>query len=133
MKTNIVPERNLETASRYNFDQTLDRLKQSIQAENLLLIHEINTQQIVKTAGIEINGLRQLLFFHPRYMKVVLDHNPAAVVEAPLKFAVVEDDHQAVVVRYADPEYLFNGYAGLEALRNELSVLVSKILAAITQ
>lgn len=133
MKNDSVPEHNLETASLYTFDQTLERLKQSIQAENMLLIHEINTQQIVKTAGMEINGLRQLLFFHPRYMKVILDTHPAAVVEVPLKLVLMEDDPQTVVVRYPHPGYLFSGYAGLQTLGDELSSLVTKILTSVTQ
>lgn len=132
MNNTSAPQRNLEAVSLYNFDETLARVKQGLQAENMLLIHEINTQQIVKTAGIEINGFRQLLFFHPRFMKVILGVNPAGVVEAPLKFAVVEQDDHTVVIRYAHPGDLFSDYAGLDSLGSDLSTLVGKVLDTVT-
>lgn len=125
------PEHNREALSSYDFDETITRLKQSFEAENLLLIHEINTQQILKMAGIDIKGLRQLLFFHPRYMKLLLETNPAAIIEAPLKMVVMEDDKQRVILRYPHPDDSFGTYEGLEALGKELSALLERIVAAV--
>lgn len=117
--------------SRFTFDETLDHLRQAIQSEGLLLLQEINTQQIVSTHGLQINGLRQLLFFHPRYIKAILENNPAAIIEAPLKLIVVEDESRATVVRYAPPTYLFGRYPGLENLGSELQTIVNRLLTAV--
>jgi uncharacterized protein (DUF302 family) len=133
MQNQVVPDWNLETISLYNFDETVDRLRQSILTEDLLLVHEINTQQILKASGLSINGLIQLLFFAPRYMKVILEQNPAAVLIAPLKVVIMEDAAQRVTVRYPDPVYLFQGYTGLTALGNELTQLMTQVVSVVTE
>jgi uncharacterized protein (DUF302 family) len=123
------PEFLLEFVSLYNFAQTVDRLRHAIQDAGFLLLHEIDTQTVVKAHGLEIDGLRQLLFFHPRYIKTILEHNNAAIVEAPLKLIVMETE-AGVVVRCAKPSYLFGRY-GLQDLGQELELLVTTIVGVV--
>lgn len=132
MTTNTAPEFNVEVVSRYDFEQTLHRLRGKVEAEGLLLLYEIDTQKIVKSKDIEIDGLRQLLFFHPRYIKTILDHNSSGVVEAPLKLVVMEMPLPNVVVRYIRPSYLFGRYAGLAELGNTLNHVMANLVAAVT-
>jgi uncharacterized protein (DUF302 family) len=126
-----VPEFQIELVSLYDFEHTLDRLRQGIQAQGFLLLHEIDTQKIVKAHGVEIAGLKQLLFFHPRYIKAILAANSAGVVEAPLKFVVMEAP-PSVMVRYTQPRYLFGRYTALEEIGEMLDSIVRTIARSVT-
>lgn len=123
--------RNRVITAPHSFENTIDLLKQAINAAGFLLIHEINTQQILASKGIKIAGLRQLLFFHPAYMKRLLDINSEAILEVPLKFVIVESVDKSVVVRYIRPRDIFDRYDGLDELAKELEEVVVDILCVI--
>lgn len=118
--------------SKYDFNETVDRLKSAIKTAELLLIHEINTQQILERHGITIKGFKQLLYFHPIYMKQVLDIHPEAAIHAPLKFVVREVQNGSVEVFYMKPTDLFISDTGLEEFGVALEKIVVTISMAIT-
>lgn len=122
---------NVSITVNASFEETLAALKQAIAAEELLLIHEIPVQSILATHGISIPATRQLLFFHPRYMQRILTDNASAIVEAPLKFAVMEISAETTIVRFIRPGYLFERYPGLETLGYELEEVVMKITSTL--
>jgi uncharacterized protein (DUF302 family) len=118
--------------STFPFDETLTCLKEAIQAEGLLLLHEIDTQMILRRGGYDILSTRQLFFFHPRYMVRLLEADPSAVMEAPLRLLVMEMPDGTVVVRHPDPGVALAPYAGLANLGSELSLLLRRILATVS-
>ena len=118
--------------SSFPFEDTLVRLKVAIQAEGLLLLHEIDTQMILGRGGYAIPSTRQLFFFHPRYMVRLLEADPSAVMEAPLRLLVMELPDASVVVRCPDPGVALAPYAGLADLGSELSLLLQRILATVS-
>jgi uncharacterized protein (DUF302 family) len=122
---------NVQVSSAHPFDATIALLKEAILAQDLLLIHEINVQQIVSRFGVESEGLYQLLFFHPRYMQQVLARNNKAVIEAPLKIVIMQTEPTEVRCNYIKPSYLFGRYAELEVLGQDLEQVVQQIIAAI--
>ena len=115
-----------------SFDETLVRLKEAIQAEGLLLLHEIDTQMILGRGGYAIPSTRQILFFHPRYMVRLLEADPSAVMEAPLRLLVMEMPDGTVVLRHPDPDAALAPYAGLASLGSELSLILMRILATVS-
>lgn len=112
------------------FETVVDSLKRAIEQENLWVLHEIDPQALLKRGGFEIKAARQILFFHPRYMARLLAAQPAAALEAPLKFAVLTDASD-VVVRWYDPVAAFSryGHPELSRLADELSILCERIVA----
>jgi uncharacterized protein (DUF302 family) len=58
---------------------------------------------LLQRGGNAIGAARQLLFFHPRLIVRLLAANPAALLEAPLKVAVIEPPSGVVTVRWSDP------------------------------
>ncbi len=118
-------------ASNAGFETTLQTLRDAISDAEMMVLHEIDTQAILKKGGIEIGGLRQILYFHPRYMKQVLETDASAVIEAPLKFVVRESGENQVVCNYIRPSYLFGRYAGLEKMGAELDGIAVKIAASV--
>lgn len=114
------------------FEATLARLKEAIAAEDLWIIHEINPQALLARGGYAMGPARQILFFHPRYVARLLAVDPGALVEAPLKIAILELPDGRVILRHPDPEAAFARYPGLEALGGELGAVVQRILATVT-
>ena len=127
------PLTQVTSCSRLPFEETLARLKEAIQAEDLWLIHEIDPQMLLKRGGFAISATRQLLFFHPRYMATLLENDPSALVEAPLKLVIMEMPDNSVVLRHSEVASVFARYAGLETLGVEFSGIYQRILATVNE
>ncbi len=110
------------------FEQILTSIRNNIVSNGFLLLHEINTQEILANHGIKINQLRQLLFFHPSYMTDVLKSDPLAVNEVPIKIVIREMENYKISVSFANPIMSFSDYdcdkgMGLELLGKIKSIL----------
>ena len=127
-----MPPHHLKVTSSYGFEETLQRLRQAISADDLWVIHEIDPQALLRRGGFAITSLRQLLWFHPRLMARLLLTDPGAVPEAPLKF-VVSAEPAGVVVRALNPVLIFSPYAGLAILADELLGVTNEMLDSVYQ
>jgi uncharacterized peroxidase-related enzyme len=119
--------------SRLDFVTTLERLKVSIAAHDLLLISEIDPQHILMSAGMKLRPARQLLFFHPRYMKRLLEADNRAVTEVPLKIVVLEAKDGSVVLRGPDVVHSFARFDKVAELSRELANVVSEVLGSVSK
>ena len=108
------------------------RLRQAIEAAGLWVLHEIDAQMLLRRGGYAIEAARQILFFHPRLMARLLAADPAALLEAPLKFAVLELPGGAAMVRWTDPARTFARYGSTELaeIGRALAAACEKIAAA---
>jgi uncharacterized peroxidase-related enzyme len=123
------PDPVLRTRSVHPYEDTVALLKAALVREDLWLIHEIDTQAILRGAGIDVPGIRQLFFFHPRLMRTLLERDRDAIVHVPLKLFVTEQpDH--VRVTSVNPEVLFTN-AALEAWAREVRGTVTRLLASV--
>lgn len=114
--------------SQFNFDDTVERLKAGLDAENLWLIHEIDPQALLQRDGMVIPPTRQLLFFHPRLMKRILNTCPDAIIEAPLKIVILQLADGAISVRHLEVADQFNRYADLSELAVDLADIYRRVL-----
>jgi len=123
---------HLLARTRGSIDDVIAALTRAIAAAQMLVLHAIDPQRILSAHGYQLPPARQLLLFHPRYMARLLAIDPAAIVEAPLKIAVLTDpDTGEVTARMADPRVTFGAYAGLCELGEELAATSERILAAV--
>ena len=127
------PDFLVTVPSAHDFDETLSLLRQAIEAENLMVVHEINPQQMMRMVGVRTRGMRQILFFHPRYMKRVLETNRNGGIEPPLKILVMERPAGRVMVRFHDPVHQFAPYDGLAEVAGELKAVIERVVTAVTQ
>jgi uncharacterized protein (DUF302 family) len=125
------PAGHVVVAGLTDVDATVARLVRAIDAEGLLLVHAIDPQRILAASGYEIPPIRQLLFFHPRYMARLLGVDPAAVIEVPLKLVVQSTPDGGVTVRFADPRRTLGAYPGLGALASELFAIGERLLRSL--
>lgn len=114
--------------SRKSFADTVASLKQAIEGENLMVIHVIDGQKMMRMAGKKIGPMNQIFFFHPRFMRRVWEANPMAGIQIPLKFIVMERPDRKVVIRYLKPSSLLGKYKGVEGIARELDRIVNKIV-----
>lgn len=126
----MLPPSNIQIASPHKFERTIEILRGAIVAADMMILHEIDTQAIVRRGGIEISGVRQLLYFHPRWMKIVVETAPDAVIEAPLKF-VIRETASGTKCNYHWPSQTFGRYAGLAATAGELDEIARQIAASL--
>ncbi len=125
------PDFLVTVPSAHDFETTLATLKQAIEGENLMVVHEINPQQMLRMVGMRVRGMRQILFFHPRYMQRILETNRNGGIEAPLKLIVMERPDGSAMVRYHDPVHQFGPYDGLEEIAAELRAVFETVVASI--
>jgi uncharacterized protein (DUF302 family) len=114
--------------SSYSFSDTVDLLKGAIEEQNLMVIHEVDAQRMLRMVGREVGGMKQIMFFHPRYMNRIMDLNRNGSIVPPLKIVVMERPDGKVMVRYPKPSALFSAYDGLEEMGGELDALVATIV-----
>ncbi|WP_306600456.1 DUF302 domain-containing protein [Geothrix sp. 21YS21S-2] len=117
--------------SRFPFHETLQGLKEAIAAEDLLLIHEIDPQVIMARGGFVTWPIRQLLFFHPRFMVRLLEGDPSALVEVPLKVVILEMPDGRVFVRRPDTQNAFRRYLNLRQLGAELDGICQRLVGTV--
>lgn len=126
-----VPDFQVVQPSPYSFGDTINRLKEAIESENMMVIKEINAQQMLRMVGVKTNGMKQLLFFHPRFMKKIISKNKNAGIEPPLKVLVMEKPNGKVMIKYIKPTYIFQKYKGLSAVGQELEAVVKKVVTQV--
>jgi uncharacterized protein (DUF302 family) len=117
------------------FEEVLTRLRQAIQAARLWVLHEIDPQKVLQNGGYEISPARQILFFHPDLMVRLLQSNPAALLEAPMKLAVMQQPDRSVAVRWKDPTAAFSRYGNpiLTDIGQDLASRCGQIVTAIQE
>ncbi len=108
----------------------IERLRSAIAASGLWVLHEIDPQAILARVGHDIGAVRQILFFHPDRMVRLLGADPAALLEAPLKLAIMALPDGSASVRWTDPALAFGRYGNpaLSQLGQELATLCEKIV-----
>jgi len=111
------------------FGQVYKTLKQRITEQGFLLLHEIDTQAIVAKHGVSIAPLRQLLFFHPKYIAEIMANDPLAINDIPLKLVLQEIDAHTTQLSFKNPVGSLQDYGLDPELAEELLVRVQGILS----
>lgn len=124
---------SLMTPSKLAFDATVSTLTQSIEQHNLMVIHVVDGQKMLRMAGKQVKGMKQIFYFHPTFMKRVMEANPMATIQIPLKIIVMEKPDGQVVLRYFKPSTLLGQYKGEETIAAELDAIVSEIITSIAK
>jgi uncharacterized protein (DUF302 family) len=125
------PDFLVTVQSAHDFDATLAALKQAIEGENLMVVNEVNPQQMLRMVGMRTGGMRQVFFFHPRYMQRIIETNRNGGIEPPIKILVMEAPDGRVMLRYHDPVHQFAPYDGLSEIATELRGVVARIVDSI--
>jgi uncharacterized protein (DUF302 family) len=122
----------VDVMSEYDFAETVDMLEGAMELHRVLVEHEIDSQEMLQTVGVETGHMKQFHFFHPRYLKRIRELNPNAMIELPLKYLVVEQADGQVMIRYIKPTHQFGPYGNLGEIGAELEKLMETIVLITT-
>ena len=111
------------------FGQLYGALKKRIVEHGFLLLHEIDTQAIVAKHGVCIAPLRQLLFFHPKYIAEIMANDPLAINDIPLKLVLHQLDETTTQLSFKNPVDSLQDYGLKPEMAAELLKRVQGILS----
>jgi len=118
--------------SKYSFDETVSKLKQAIEGQQMMVVFTADHQAMLQMVGLKTKGMLGIEFFHPRYGKVIVENDHGAGIEIPFRLVVMEGD-MGTMVSYYKPSHVFAKYPKLKALGQELDGVVKKIEQAVTE
>lgn len=118
--------------SKHGFDETVSRLKQAIEGQQMMVVFTADHQAMLRTVGLETKGMLGIEFFHPRYGKVIVQNDHSAGIELPLRLVVMDGD-MGTMISYYKPSYVFSKYPKLKDLGKELDGMLKKIEEAVTK
>ncbi|MCA0959564.1 DUF302 domain-containing protein [Muricauda ruestringensis] len=111
------------------FGQVYKTLKQRIVDHGFILLHEIDTQAIVAKHGVRIAPLRQLLFFEPKYIAQIMENDPLAINDIPLKLVLHQLDETTTQLSFKNPVHSLQDYELKPEMAAELLERVQGILS----
>lgn len=118
--------------SKYDFNETVSRVKQAIEAQGLMVVFTVDHQAMLEMVGLKTGGMLGIEFFHPKYGKVIAQNDHRAGIEIPLRLVVMEGDMETIF-SYYKPSYTFSKYPKLADLGRELDGVLSRIQEAVTK
>jgi len=118
--------------SKYPFDETVSRLKQAIEGQQMMVVFTADHQAMLQMVGLQTKGMLGIEFFHPRYGKTIVENDHAAGIETPLRLVVMEGD-MGTMITYYKPSHIFAKYPRLKALGEELDAVLARITEAVTK
>lgn len=119
-----VQEKVLNTS----FLEAYKTIKEQIVSNGFLLLHEIDTTQIVSKHGVDIPPLKQLLFFEPKYISQIMDKDYLAINDIPLKIVISYRDERTTSISYQNPAKNLSDYNLDDFTKNELLERVQTLL-----
>jgi uncharacterized protein (DUF302 family) len=119
-----------DTAKSYS--QLIDDLKQSVKSEKMIVVTQAGPTQAAKRRGIEIPGNRVLGVFNNDFAVRTLKLSVAAMIEAPIRFYVTENEDGTATLSYKTPSHVFAPYldeggGDLRAVAHELDGIFARI------
>jgi len=118
--------------SKYGYDETVTRVKQAIEGENMMVLFTADHQQMLKMVQVDAPPMSTIEFFHPRYGKRIFEGNREASPEIPLRILVM-GGQMGTMVSWVKPSTTIGQYKGLESLGRELDSTLDQIAASVTR
>jgi len=119
------------------YAELLDRLKQAVKAEGMIVVTEAGPTEAARSRGIAIPGNRVVGVFRNDFAVRALAASTAAMIEAPIRFYVTENPDGTATLSYKTPTHVFAPYmaeggAALAAVAAELDMIFAAIAARAT-
>ena len=122
------PEYVLKVESRYEFDATVIRITEALTSRGMIIFADIDQARFAAKTGAKLRPTRLILFGNPKAGTPIMEANPNAALELPLKVVVWQDDRGVVQVVYLDPTTLLGERYGIEAALTSAFTPLSTLL-----
>ena len=116
--------------SKYDFKQTISRLKKNFKANNIAIFAEIDHAKAAKKVKENLLPATVLVVGNPKVGTSLMQENPKVAIELPLKVLVYEED-RIVRVRYKFVNPLVSDYKleRVEQVTQKIDITMGKIIA----
>lgn len=116
--------------SKYDFKQTIRRLKKNFKVNNIAVFSEIDHAKAAKKAGENLLPATVLVVGNPKVGTRLMQENPKVAIELPLKVLVYEEGG-IVQVRYKFVSLLVSDYKleRVEQITQKIDIAMGKIIA----
>lgn len=92
--------------SPHDVATTVDRLTAAVEGAGANVIARVDHAGAAEKVGLELPPTQALIFGNPALGSLVMQDNPAAGLDLPMRVVVFEDEGGAVQVVYRDPSEL---------------------------
>jgi uncharacterized protein (DUF302 family) len=92
--------------SRHSVDETVQKLKQILEAKGIKLFALIDHSGAAKDAGIEMRPTKLLILGNPAAGTPLMIASPTIAIDLPLKILVAEDAEGRAWISWNSPAYL---------------------------
>jgi uncharacterized protein (DUF302 family) len=92
--------------SNHSVDQTVEKLKNILQAKGVTLFALVDHSGEAEKAGMKMRPTKLLIFGSPKAGTPLMLASPSSAIDLPLKILIWEDAQEKVWVTYNSPTYL---------------------------
>lgn len=96
----------VRVASRYGFDETVQRLESTFSQKGLQVFTVIDHSGEAAKVGMKMNPTKVIIFGSPKGGTPLMVAAPSLAIDLPLKALVAQNGDGKVWVTYNSPEYL---------------------------
>ena len=96
----------IDTPSNHSVDQTVEKLKEILQAKGVTLFALVDHSGEAEKVGMKMPPTKLLIFGSPKAGTPLMQAAPSIAIDLPLKLLVWEDERGKVWISYNSPEYL---------------------------
>jgi uncharacterized protein (DUF302 family) len=96
----------IDIPSRSSVDETVEKLKEILQAKGITLFALVDHSGEAAKAGMQMRPTKLLIFGNPKGGTPLMLAAPSSAIDLPLKILVWEDVQGKVWVTYNSPSYL---------------------------
>jgi len=118
----------ISRVSRHSVDETVEKLKEILQAKGVKLFALVDHSGEAEKAGLKMPPTKLLIFGNPKGGTPLMIASPEVAIDLPLKILVAEDAGGKVQVSYNSPAYLKQRHNLPENLLQNIAVV--ELLAA---
>ena len=111
----------VEIASRYSFDETVERLQAAFREKGMQVFAVIDHSGEAEKVGLKMRPTKVVIFGSPKGGTPLMVAAPSLAIDLPLKALVAEDAEGKVSVTYNDPAYLRDRHGVPEELIKNLA------------
>lgn len=115
--------RVVETGQPY--DALIAAVKEATTANGMGVVTEAGPTQAAAERGVEIPGNRVIGVFNNQYAVDILALSVPAMIEAPIRFYVTENDDDTATLSWKTPTFVFEPY--VEAAGPDLATLAEEL------
>ena len=113
----------IERPSNQSVEQTVDRLKNILQAKGVTLFALIDHSGEAEKVGMKMPPTKLLIFGNPKGGTPLMLAAPSSAIDLPLKILVSEDGQGKVWISYNSPQYLQNRHEFPQELLANVAVV----------